>query len=392
MTDTNLHERETEGKHLKGQRKFRQFLPFVVILLVVLGVVIVAAYRDGTGFDVLHRFFSYGRTEKKNGEVIDTFDSSSENRFAVLDDSLVVLSNRELRVLNGEGKEAYSVEVKMTSPALVVGNDCAVAYDVGGTQLYVVNQDKKLLSLTTKESEPLIAATLNNKDWLAVTTEKKNYKGCVTVYNDQMKKVFAFKSSERFVMNAYVTDNCKKLASVTLGQEDSTFVSNMVLYDLTKTAPKANYDVRDGLVVAVKEISSSLATISDKNLTFASERGKITGTYSYSDKYLREYSLNGNDFAVLLLNRYQSGNVGKLVTVGTNAKKIASLDVNEEVSSISVTGRYIAVLYADRLVIYNKRLKEYATLSDTGYAKNVLMRTDGSALIISADRAKLYLP
>ena len=41
----------------KKARRPRRFLRFFLILAVVLAVVLVAAYRDGTGFDVLRRFF-----------------------------------------------------------------------------------------------------------------------------------------------------------------------------------------------------------------------------------------------------------------------------------------------------------------------------------------------
>lgn len=63
----------------------------------VLGVVLVAAYRDGTGFDVLRRFFSYGTVEKAGGETVYRYDASPSNRFAVLGDHLVVLSSTALR-------------------------------------------------------------------------------------------------------------------------------------------------------------------------------------------------------------------------------------------------------------------------------------------------------
>jgi hypothetical protein len=286
----------------------------------------------------------------------------------------------------------WSTPVSMTSPALVSGGDCAVAYDVGGTQLFVVNQDGVLLTLKAEETEPYISATLNQKGWLAITAEKKNYKGCVSVYSDQMKKVFDFNSSQRFVTDAYVTDDCKDLAAVTLGQEDSVFVSNIVLYDLSETDPYANYNVENGLVLAIGEQSAQLATVSDSCLTFGKVSGKVGATYDYSNEYLREYSLDGEDYAALLLGRYQSGSVGRLVTVGADGKEIASLDVNDEVRGMSAAGRYIAVLYADSLVIYSQDLQEYASLKGTDYAKSVLMRADGSALLIASDSAELFLP
>lgn len=388
----DFQENQQNGKEQPKRHRLRRFLLFFLILIGVLAVVVAAAYRDGTGFDVLHRYFAYGSVEKKNGSTGYTYDASSNNRFASLGDCLVVLSGTKLQVLDGDGKQVYETSVNMSAPALASGGDRAVAYDVGGTELYVVDQTGELLHLTADESEPYFAATLNREGWLAVTSEKKNYKGCVSVYNEKMDLAFAFKSSERFVTDACVTDDCKELAAVTLGQENSVFVSNLVLYNLTDIKPKADYDVKNGMVLSIGTMNGEIATISDSCLTLAGTDGKVAASYDYAGGYLREYSLDGDGYAALLLNRYQSGSVGRLVTVGTDGKEIASLDVNEEVLSVSAAGRYLAVLYADRLVIYNEELQEYASLSGTDYAKSVLMRSDGSALLLSEESAKLFLP
>ena len=59
---------------------------------------------------------------------------------------------------------------------------------------------------------------------------------------------------------------------------------------------------------------------------------------------------------------------------------------------LSAAGRYLAVLYMDSLVIYNRELQVYASLRGTDYAKSVLMRPDGSALLLSSESAGLFLP
>ena len=208
--------------------------------------------------------------------------------------------------------------------------------------------------------------------------------------------MFEFNSSRRFVIDAYVADDCASLAAVTLGQENSVFVSNVVLYDLTKPGevdhPMADYDISDGLVAAIGQQGGKLAAVSDTCLTFADAKGEVTASYSYGGAYLRDYDLSGDGFAVLLLNRYQSGSVGRLVTVDADGTELGSLDVNEEVLSVSAAGRYLAVLYADRLVVYNQDLQVYASLRGTGYAREVLVRTDGSALLLSSEYAGLFLP
>jgi hypothetical protein len=392
MTDNLNDGEEEQEKTAGGYHRLRRFLSFLLILLLVLGVVVIAAYRDGTGFDSLRRFFSYGSAKTESGTVSYTYDASTENRFAVLNEGLVILSGTELRYIDQNGKQVCTENISMADPALKTGGGCAVAYDVGGTELYVLDEDGIALHLTAEEDEPYISASLNHEGWLAVTSEKRNYKGCVSVYDDKMELCFAFNSSERFLTGAQVADDCKTLAAVTLGQKNSVFISDLVLYDLSDTAPKTHNEVTDGLVFDTGILSTTLAAISDTGLTLADTSGEIKAQYGFSGDFLREYSLTGDGYAALLLNRYQSGNVGRLVVVSKDGTETASLDVHEEIRSISAAGRYIAVLYADRCVIYTEELQEYASLTGTGYAREALMRHDGSALLIAAEKANLFLP
>ena len=94
----------------------------------------------------------------------------------------------------------------------------------------------------------------------------------------------------------------------------------------------------------------------------------------------------------MLLNRYQSGSVGRLVTVSADGEELGSLDVRDEVLSMSACGRYLAVLYYGSLVVYNENLEVYASLKGTENARGALMRQDGSVLLLSSESAELFLP
>ena len=189
-----------------------------------------------------------------------------------------------------------------------------------------------------------------------------------------------------------MTEDGGYLAAVTMGQADSVFISNLVIYDLTQEDPVADYSVPDGLVTAMTGRGDRILTVTDTCLAVGNTAGKLLGTYSYNGEYLREYDLGGEDYTVLQLNRYQSGSVGRLVTVDDDGEEIASLDVAEEVRDVSACGRYLSVLYADRLVVYNRQLQAYATLHGPEHTREVLTRADGSVLMIGADSAELFLP
>lgn len=384
--------RENKPKEEEKRHPVRGFLSFALLLAAVLLVVLFAAYRDGTGFDILRRYLHYGRSEQVGGAVVYRYDAASKNRFALLGESLVVLSDASLRLFDGAGEEVWAAPVTMSAPALVTGGGRAAAYDVGGTSLYVLDETGLLLELTADEEEPYISATLNGKGELAVTAQKRGYKGSVKVYDQALNPdpVFEFQSSRRFLLDGYVLGN--RLAAVTLGQENGVFVSCVGLYDLSKDAnePERSYNISGGLAAAVGEQQGKLAVVADSSLTFADGGGECS--YSYGGAYLREYDLGGAGFAALLLNRYRSGSVGRLVTVDTEGEVLGTLDIREEVLSVSASGRYLAVLYTDHLAVYNQDLQPYAALQGTGDARSALMRPDGSVLLLSAGTASLFLP
>lgn len=155
------------------------------------GLVLVAAWRDGTGFDALRRYFAYG-TEAVGGEkTVYRYDTDNTNRFArVGTGSLVILSDTSLRLLGPDGSEVWSANVKMNAPALGQGGGLAVAYDIGGTALYVLDEEGPRLELTA--DGPLVSANLNGSGMLAVTTQISGTKGHVDVYGADMQVLFAF--------------------------------------------------------------------------------------------------------------------------------------------------------------------------------------------------------
>ena len=63
MADTTndiWNDRDGEREAPPKRHILRNFLIFLLVLIAVLGVVLAAAWRDGTGFDVLRRYFTYG--------------------------------------------------------------------------------------------------------------------------------------------------------------------------------------------------------------------------------------------------------------------------------------------------------------------------------------------
>ena len=139
-------------------------------------------------------------------------------------------------------------------------------------------------------------------------------------------------------------------------------------------------------------LGDSYVTVSENDILFTDREGQGSQQFTYSGLYLRQYTLDGDGFGALLLNRYQAGSIGTLVTLDNQGEVIATQDIVQEVLDVSASGNYLAVLMSNSLVIYDRNLEEYARLEDTGYANHVIMQSDGSALVIGGSTAFRFLP
>ena len=382
-----------EGRHARHPsrlgRFFRRFLGLIATLAVVLGVIAVALLQDGHYLDRVRRWLLYGESGQENAYA---FAADPNNRFGQLGELLVVVSQNYIQLLQDDGTAYLAQQLQLSQPALDTGGGLAVAYDIGGENLSVFSRDRCLMTLEQEEGCGILSARLNSSGYLAVVAEKNGYKGAVSVYNDQQELVFTFNASSQFLMDAVVSEDCDSVLITALSQEEGRFCTRMLTYRLDREDPEGEAVLADHLALDLGWLGSRYASVADDAMLLLDAQGAETARYTYGGAYLRQYTLEGDGFAALLLNRYQAGSVGRLVTVGEDGEELASLDVSQEVLDISAAGDYLAVLMGDGLVIYNRQLEEYGRLADAGYASRVLMSGDGSALVIGGSGAFRYLP
>ena len=149
----------------------------------------------------------------------------------------------------------------------------------------------------------------------------------------------------------------------------------------------------NGLVYVAKIlVDAGVAGTASEARRLIDGSGVMTAAYDYGGDYLRRVSISGDGYAALLLGRYRTGTQHRVVTVNSEGQELASLELDAEVSSLSAAGRYVAVLCSDHLTIYDKQLLPVADLEEVSQAREVLMRSDGSAVLAGSTAASLYLP
>ncbi|MGM9619766.1 MAG: DUF5711 family protein [Oscillospiraceae bacterium] len=385
-----VEERELKSRLKKPARSPKKVL-LAVVLVVVLAVVLLAAYRDGTGFDVLRRRIAVASLpENADGSRGSySFESDRLSRFAPLEGGrLLVASSKSILILDGQGGEVYRRDVYLENPVVSYGGGAAVVYDAGGDTLWWLDASGELAELSCNG---VLAATLNDEGWLALTDQCGGYKGAVQVYSPSRELAFTFYSSERFVTDACVLPGGKRLAAVTVGQSEGTFISNILIYRLDSTEPETAVPLSDAYVTHLGLVGDELALAADTKLGFIDTKGTLTGSYDYSALFLRGCDFGGDGFATLLLSRYKSGTLGAVMTVSPKGEVLSAREMDEEVLDISAAGKYVAVLFSDRIAIYTDEMELYEE-RPADHLKRIFLQEDGTVLAVSDTSASLIVP
>lgn len=372
----------------------------LLTLAVLLAGVAVVVYRDRLNLDDFKRWYTYRSLTLNDSGQADSFhySGSDSDVFADLDGDLLVCGKNAIGLYSGSGVQYIDQPVSFSSPAAHSAGAAAVVYDAGGNDLYVYRKREQVFSL---HSDALLSARLNASGLLTVVTQEAGYRGVVTVYDADFHPAAALSLSSVYIMDATVSNDGGTLCIASVFQMDGDFTSSLLLYNLAQLT--ADGVSRDAVPFAACPLDGSLVldldssgdrhwALGDRGLWVLDAQGATLGSLDWSDRILKAFSLSGDGFAAALLGRYRTGSQSTLSIVGSDGALTGSLDLDEQVLSVSAAGRYFAVLTADRLDIYTKDLSLYSSLTGTQGAQKVLLHRDGSAILISSGTARLYVP
>ena len=387
----NPQEEAPKRVQIKKRNK-KKILWLILAVAAVVCIVAVVLLWDQSSFDGLRRSIIYATAKKDANGCAELYQYAGDqtSQFAALEGSLVELSANQMMLINEKGDTLVNESIRFAAPTLIGNENCAVAYDTGGTELYVLGS--KGILWTMESEDEILAVTLNADGYVTVVGNKSGYKAAVRVYNNAGEPVFEYDSADRFVMTAALGGDSRTLAAVTMGQDNGRFVSYLMLYRTNSKEPLKKMMISNGAVYDIGWVDGCFCIVAEDGLFFVETDGTLVGSYVFSNVYLRRCCFSENDYASILVSRYKSGNESTVLAVDVEGNELGCCEVDGEVLSFDSAGRYTAVLCADQLSIYDKEMQPVSWLPDISEAHQVLMRTDGSAVLAGTTAARLYLP
>jgi hypothetical protein len=355
--------------------------------------VFIVANRDRFSLDALKRYFIYRNLEKNDDGQTTEFNYSQDatNAFASLDGTLLVCSDTALQLYSNSGLQYINEQVKMEQPVISTCGTYAVAYDVGGNDLYLIHNKKIVQKYSSESGCGLLSARANENGFLAVVEQTSGYKASVKVFDDQANLMLAENVSSEYVMDAIVTPTNRQLVVLTIGQHNRKFDSTITLYDCQEGDRLYQTTLEDQFVLDLNWRDGQLWIQERDGAAVLDDELNVIGSWSEPSQYLQGYSLEGDNHAVEVFSWYKAGGSGEVLLIGSDGEASVSKAISGQVLSVSAAGRYIAVLTTDALTIYTGNLTEYSSTENKG-AQRAIINRDGATMLIGADSTRLYVP
>ncbi|MBR5381091.1 MAG: hypothetical protein IK136_00560 [Oscillospiraceae bacterium] len=373
------------AKHKKKQFGVLKVLISAVVLAIVLAAAFIAIKCDGDlSWDNIERTVKNLSARVRSAETFE-FGSSDGAVFADVGGGLLKLTGTRATLYSAAGSELYSEKLRFSRPMTHACSGRAVAYGAGDREAFVF--DGTGLAYSVECEDAIISASVSAEGKLAVCTLESGWNGSVSVYSAKGAAQYKWYCSSGYPSIAAVSRDGGKLAVLTFGSEGA----EVVLLRTDREQELARYRLGEKLALDLRfMVNGNVAVLTEDSLLSLTQTGEEAGNFSFDGRTLSGYDMGSDELTLLRLEDFPGGS-SQIVTVGPACQELGRTDAKGEVLSLSASGQKAAVLYRGEAVIYRKDLTPEVSLLKDG-AEKILMRKDGSALILDAFIAEKLEP
>ncbi len=388
-----LKKPKSTASHKKTRRIIsKRILALSLLLLLLLGLG-TAAYLvpDQFGLTFVQRHLTKDTSTQQS--VRFSHGSRSSNGFIPLGEGLLAISQTRLQVFSMQGEVMLTQQVNMDTPAYISDGTTAVVYDIGGQDFYVLTEQEMIFHNSLPDGQYILSLTVNPSGYVTVTSKIEGYKGVVTVYTPKYEPLVCVRISSNYISSAMLTPDGKHLCILAPSQRAGIFDTTVLYYDVSEAeSPLSQTSIGSNVLLQTVTAHNRIWMLGDQSLCFLNNAGELVTEYSYAGRYLKRASVEGKQFATLLLADSLSGSNSTLVTVDTEGVELGTLPITEQVIALRAYGRYVGVLTPTKFYLYTKNLKEVHVTEEIQNVQNFVLYASGDVSFIGDTQAWLYLP
>ncbi len=342
----------TDEKKLKQLILTKRLVLVTMILYIAVFFVINSPYLTA---DNLRRFFAdltYSFRSEVSADGMKALEDDTKTSIRLFKDGYAILNSNRVVICGREGNEYSSHTLHYAAPVLKTSDQYVLCFDRGGTSICVTDSFRILFQMET--DHPIINASVSDSGYVALATQRYEYRGAATVYNLEGTALARW-NSDSYILDLFFGEkDAISVFSISSSGESVDTVLTVLDYREGKSTSQQVCEGLMPLAMAAKE-NGTVEILSDSRaIVFSADSVAVSHTYISRLPYIYYQD------AVCTMLSYELGNGKQLVEAfDSNGTVLFSLEF-EKIRSLCCYRNVFLVLTDEMLSVLDRTGKVLA--------------------------------
>lgn len=316
-----------------------------------------------------------------NGSGNENFGRALNGRAVPIGNLTGLVSGGNFMVIDSKGDIKTEGSFMLSDPILHSrGNYCIVA-DYGGNTARLYEKGEMVTEIETEEK--IISVTTNQNGFFAIATEETGYNAVINVYRKNGTAIYRYRITENIFVDMDISSNNRKLIITEASISKAEAGSVVVCVELNMADEQSSIDIPADLYMNIHyNKNSSFVALSSEKVDLYRSDLKQSGTVDFDGRSLIAADITVDDMICLAFEAQGEGAASVLEIYDKNGKMRGSCNFQDEITSLSVIGGYVAVSHGDAVDIVKSSGKVKKTFVTTSPVKYATPFSSGEAAVI----------
>ena len=264
---------DTASEKISKRFRLYKYISLTVLVVFLLGGLVLFE-KDITveNLRYLIKYLDFSSSGSFEEETEIHYNADVSNRFDVFRGDLVVAGESGVTLYDRRGTAVLSDRYTMSHPVCVPGDRYLIVYDLGGYQVRLYNS---FALLHEKSFDYAIRSVSVNADGnFCVVTAEKSYHSAVFVYDDDFEEIHRWLSTDKFAMDASLSDEGVLSISAVRALEGD-LVADLIELKIGREEPLSVFTYTDELPLDFSASKEGTLLLSENSLRLIREGVQI---------------------------------------------------------------------------------------------------------------------
>lgn len=300
------------------------------------------------------------------------YEGGDDVKFGLYKGDVCVFGEGNISLYGISGKNTFHSETGIANASVFIGKEHLCVYGGDKNELNIYNSFSLVHSM--KFDYPILKVTAADAGGFAVATSERGYRSAVYVYNKAFIHKYTWKSADKFILDADMSESGRYLALISMGTENGSPYAEALFIDTESGdivfSKKISEKVPVGVNITKKD--GACFVFSDSYLCI-DKKGNVKSEGKAGEGIYGIYR-GTNDTAIV---SRAAGSMKSEIFIAEKGIKITS---GGKIKSVKFYGDRIYLLFEGRMEIYEgESLQKSFDISDD--ARDILIMDDGAAIV-----------